>query len=84
MLRSPGGKKREKQPLRLSTILRYYIQPVVKRLGTNKRVTWHTFRRTYTTLLHANGEGAPKGPLGTARKRLLDANRTLSGCPNFI
>jgi uncharacterized protein YeaO (DUF488 family) len=22
----------------------------------NKRVGWHTFRRTYTTLLHANGE----------------------------
>jgi integrase len=36
--------------------MRYYIQPVVKRLGINKRVGWHTFRRTYTTLLHANGE----------------------------
>jgi integrase len=36
--------------------MRYYIQPVVKRLGIKKRVTWHTFRRTYTTLLHANGE----------------------------
>ena len=36
--------------------MRYYIQPVVKRLGINKRVSWHTFRRTYTTLLHANGE----------------------------
>ena len=36
--------------------MRYYIQPVVKRLGIDKRVTWHTFRRTYTTLLHANGE----------------------------
>ena len=44
------------QPLWLSTIMRYYIQPVVKRLGIKKRVTWHTFRRTYTTLLHANGE----------------------------
>jgi len=36
--------------------MRYYIQPVVKRLGIKKRVTWHTFPRTYTTLLHANGE----------------------------
>jgi integrase len=36
--------------------MRYYIQPVAKRLGINKRVGWHTFRRTYTTLLHANGE----------------------------
>jgi integrase len=40
----------------LSTILRYHIQPVVKRLGINRRVSWHTFRRTYSTLLHANGE----------------------------
>ena len=36
--------------------MRYHIQPVVKRLGINKRVSWHTFRRTYTSLLHANGE----------------------------
>jgi hypothetical protein len=48
--------KRGIEPLWLSTIMRYYIQPVVKRLGIKKRVTWHTFRRTYTTLLHANGE----------------------------
>jgi integrase len=51
-----AGKKRGKQPLWLSTIMRYHIQPVVKRLGINKRVSWHTFRRTYSTLLHANGE----------------------------
>jgi integrase len=36
--------------------MRYHIRPVVKRLGINKRVSWHTFRRTYSTLLHANGE----------------------------
>jgi integrase len=53
---SRAGKKRGKQPLWLSTIMRYHIQPVVKRLGINKRVSWHTFRRTYSTLLHANGE----------------------------
>jgi len=32
------------------------IQPAAKRLGIIKRIGWHTFRRTYTTLLHANGE----------------------------
>lgn len=48
--------KRGKQPLWLSTIMRYHIQPVIKRLGIAKRVSWHTFRRTYTTLLHGNGE----------------------------
>ncbi len=51
-----AGKKRCKQPLWLSSIMRYHIQPVVKRLGINKQVAWHTFRRTYSTLLHANGE----------------------------
>ena len=53
---SRAGKKRGKQPVWLSTIMRYHVQPVVKRLGIDKRVAWHTFRRTYTTLLHANGE----------------------------
>lgn len=51
-----AGKKRGKQPLWLQTIMRYHIQPVIKRLGISKRVSWHTFRRTYTTLLQANRE----------------------------
>lgn len=51
-----AGKKRGKQPLWLQTIMRYHIQPVIKRLGIGKRVSWHTFRRTYTTLLQANHE----------------------------
>lgn len=51
-----AGKKRGKQPLWLQTIMRYHIQPVIKRLGIGKRVSWHTFRRTYTTLLQANEE----------------------------
>jgi site-specific recombinase XerD len=40
----------------VSTVMRYHIQPVVKRLGINKRVSWHTFRRIYSTLLQANRE----------------------------
>lgn len=51
-----AGKKRGKQPLWLQTIMRYHIQPVIKRLGVSKRISWHTFRRTYTTLLQANHE----------------------------
>ncbi len=51
-----AGKKKGKQPIWLSTVMRYHIQPVVKRLGITKRVSWHTFRRTFTSLLHANGE----------------------------
>ena len=51
-----AGKKRGKQPVWLSSIMRYHIQPLVKRLGIQKRVSWHTFRHTYSTLLKANGE----------------------------
>ena len=51
-----AGKKRGQQPIWLSTVMRYHIQPVVRRLGIYKRVTWHTFRRTYSTLLQANRE----------------------------
>jgi integrase len=51
-----AGKKRGKQPVWLSKVMQYHIQPAAKRLGITKRIGWHTFRRTYTTLLHANGE----------------------------
>jgi len=51
-----AGKKRSKQPIWLSTVMRYHIQPVVKRLGIKKRVGWHPFRRTYSTLLQSNRE----------------------------
>ena len=51
-----AGKKRGKQPVWLSKVMSYHIQPAAKRLGITKRIGWHTFRRTYTTLLHANGE----------------------------
>jgi integrase len=53
---SRAGKKRGKQPLWLSTVMRYHIGPVVRKLGIEKRVGWHTFRHTYATLLKANGE----------------------------
>jgi len=36
--------------------MRYHIEPVIHELGIKKRVSWHTFRRTYTSLLHANRE----------------------------
>ena len=51
-----AGKKRGKQPLWLQSIMRYHIEPVIRELGIDKRVSWHTFRRTYTTLLQANRE----------------------------
>ncbi len=51
-----AGKKRGKQPLWLAKVMQYHIQPLIKRLGINKRVAWHTFRHTFTSLLTANNE----------------------------
>ena len=35
--------------------MRHFIQPVAKQLGIGN-ISGHTFRHTYSTLLHANGE----------------------------
>jgi integrase len=51
-----AGSKRGKQPLWLAKVMQYHIQPAAQALGTRKQIAWHTFRHTYTTLLHANGE----------------------------
>ncbi|MGH9545153.1 MAG: tyrosine-type recombinase/integrase, partial [Terriglobales bacterium] len=52
---SRAGAKRGKQPYWPSTIMRHFIQPVAKELGIGD-ISWHTFRHTYSTLLHDNGE----------------------------
>ena len=36
--------------------MQYHIQPLVKRLGITQRVSWQTFRSTFTSLLTANNE----------------------------
>jgi integrase len=50
-----AGAKRGKQPYWPSTIMRHFIQPVATKLGI-RHINWHTFRHTYSTLLHGNGE----------------------------
>src|SRR5262249_16899464 len=47
-----------KQPLWLSTIMRYYIQPAARRAGINKKIGWHTFRHTFSTLIKSLGVDA--------------------------
>jgi integrase len=37
-------------------ILRRHVQPLAKKLGITKTIGWHTFRRTFASLLKANGE----------------------------
>ncbi len=38
------------------TVLQKVIQPAASRAGIDKKIGWHTFRRTFSTLLAGNGE----------------------------
>jgi integrase len=51
-----AGTKRGKQPVWLSTVMRYHIQPVAQKLGITKKMSWHTFRHTFSSILKSNGE----------------------------
>ena len=51
-----AGRKRGKQPLWLCKLMSYHIQPIATTLGIQKRIGWHTFRRTYSSILQDNGE----------------------------
>jgi integrase len=46
---------RGKNPYWGHQLLRNHIRPVAQELGITKRIGWHTFRRTYSTLLRATG-----------------------------
>jgi integrase len=46
---------RGKNPYWGQQILGHHIRPVAQELGITKRIGWHTFRRTYSTLLRATG-----------------------------
>jgi integrase len=45
-----------KRPYWNSEVLRHYVQPLAMKLGIKKAIGWHTFRRTFSSLLKANGE----------------------------
>ncbi len=51
-----AGQKRGKQPLWLCKVMGYHIQPIARNVGIKKRIGWHTFRRTYSSILQDNGE----------------------------
>jgi integrase len=50
--------KQGRQPLWLATVMRYYIQPAARRAGINKKIGWHTFRHTFSTLIKSLGVDA--------------------------
>lgn len=45
-----------KQPYSPDSLLKRQIRPAVRQANILKHVGWHTFRRTFSTLLKANGE----------------------------
>src|SRR5664279_2194827 len=45
-----------KQPFWPDIVLQKIIRPAAVRAGIRKRIGWHTFRHTYSTLLIGNGE----------------------------
>ena len=51
-----AGARRGKQPVWLSTVMRDYIQPMARKLGIQKKMSWHTFRHTFSSVLKGNGE----------------------------
>ena len=50
--------KQGRQPLWLATVMRYYIQPAARRAGIIKKIGWHTFRHTFSTLIKSLGVDA--------------------------
>jgi integrase len=49
-------RKKGKQPYSPDSLLKRNIRPAAARAKIAKHIGWHTFRRTFTTLLKANGE----------------------------
>jgi RNA polymerase sigma factor (sigma-70 family) len=47
--------KRGAEPYWPDSALQDFVKPAVVRAGITKRVGWHTFRHSYSTLLRANG-----------------------------
>ena len=47
--------KQGAEPYWPDSALQDFVKPAVVRAGITKRVGWHTFRHSYSTLLRANG-----------------------------
>jgi integrase len=51
-----SARKKGEAPLWSNTILDRKIRPLAAKLGIKKKIGWHTFRRTFTSLLASNKE----------------------------
>ena len=68
-----------KQPYWPETPLKCYVQPAAKRVGITKALGWHSFRRTFATLLKGGGEDVKTAGTDAARKEQIDAGRVRTG-----
>lgn len=50
-----SNRYRGRKPYWGQAILRKYVRPVAQLVGMQKRIGWHTFRHTYSTLLRSVG-----------------------------
>ena len=47
----PAREPKESVPIWGQSIMRKQIHPALEKLGIEKRIGWHTFRHSYSTLL---------------------------------
>ena len=52
----PSNRNQGKAPCWPGVVMQKVIRPAALRAGIRKKIGWHTFRHTYSTLLIANGE----------------------------
>ena len=52
----PKLKSLAKTPLWPDSLRAKVLQPTARRVGITKKIGWHTFRRTYSSLLAATGD----------------------------
>ena len=62
-----------RQPYWPETPLKCFVRPAAKRLGITKNIGWHTFRRTFATLLKGSAED-----LKTVQELMRHANSRLT------
>ena len=68
-----SSKMRGTQPYWPETLLRCYVQPIARRVGIRKQIGWHSFRRTFATLLKSIGED-----IKTVQELMRHANSRLT------
>jgi site-specific recombinase XerD len=52
----PSNRNQGKAPCWPGVVMQKVIRPAALRAGIRKKIGWHTFRHTYSTLLITNGE----------------------------